>query len=104
MIMIIESVLSLTYSIALSMILFSIGVWTICLVLTICKLEDTMFHYQNIRYVFHKVSLMILKMLQQLVYSYVLKCERQESYDELVLWQSKAMHHCLRSELLFHLL
>ena len=74
------------------------------LVLTICKLQDTMFHHQNIRYVFHKVSLMILKMLQQLAYCYVLKCERQESYGELVLWQPKAMHHCLRSELLFHLL
>jgi hypothetical protein len=68
------------------------------------KLRDTTFHHQNIRYVFHKVSLMILKMLQQLAYSYVLRYKHQESYGVLVPWQPKAMHQSLQSELLFHLL
>jgi hypothetical protein len=42
------------------------------------KLQDTMSDHQNIQYVFHKVSPMILKMLRQLAYSYILGYKHQK--------------------------
>ena len=83
---------------------FSNGVWSICF--SSNDLQASGYYVSPSEYMicFPYSLPNDFRMIRQLAYSYVLKCEHQESSGELVLWRPKAMHHCLRSELLFHLL
>ena len=61
------------------------------LVLIIYILLDTMILHHYKQHVYHKFLLMILEMLQQLAYSYVLIYKLQEFVYGLALQQSIAM-------------